>query len=585
MNVKQSMAAKERCQEPSTFVSAGSTTKSRALLTMKAALKKHLHTKYSISSRIHFLRPIDSILSTARDTPYIEFKFEQDFNESKEYFRRFYRRKETKEKILQLVEYFKFHYEIPRLFMDSFIQIIDSFHDRRRHQIYQQVKRLIGKENIVGDESTDQKNEEAPKQHYYSMVLKGLKPGQLVAEKKLPSLASDTLHRIVGQLESARNDRSYEDLSITVTDHFKENQQAFLKFLVRAEATEKDSKAKCLKQHVPGHSKKSQRSEVDFDEADANDMKLRKQKKPTIVKVNSSVAKDFNGFKSIIGKALIEPKRSPRENYVPTTRNVKPIGTNLQNSKLSSMELSSFQKKSMITINNFRKEIEEFHLANSLSGRNRPAFKTFVEKGISVASGAKSISPKMNLLTSTRSGLDSMKILNAEPSPKLKTKFLMNMSKEGSLPQTSSTKQQLVTVRSTGNLNERSDDKNGLRRIKPTSKDKQRSNSNQWSTSNRASIGNISSSPRDFILIKRMKTEEQSEKVFERKLSSLSKFNVVSKKMSLGGHPSITSTAIDLKQSLSKQASGTKHLSSKQMSSKPFSSFRSRNKINSMNIN
>lgn len=585
MNGKQSKAAKDKCQEPSTFVSGGSTTKARAVLTMKAALKKHLHAKYSISSRIHFLRPIDSILTAARDTPYIEHKFLQDFDESKEYLRRFYRRKETKEKVAQLCEYFKFHYEIPRLFMDTFIQTIDSFHDRRRHKIYQQVKRLIGKENIVGDESTDQKTEEAAKQHYYSMVLKGLKPSQRMAERAVPSPASDTLQRIVGQLESARDNRSFDDLSITITDHFKENQHAFASFLNRADGKDQVFRPTVAPTHSKVISRKSQTSGLDLESAGIKDMHLHKQKKPTIVKVNTSAMKEATGLKTIIGKALVEPKRSPRENLISNSRAAKPMQSHGQTSKLASMELSSLQKKSMITINNFRKEIEDFHLANSLSGRNRPAFKTFVDKAVPLASGPKSISPRLNVLASSRTGIDSVKLLAAEPSPKLKAKFLMSLSKETGLSQSSSLKQKLVAAKSTGNLNERSAEKSAGRRNKAASKDKHRSSSNQWSTSSRASLANFPASPRDFILVKRLKTEDNGEKAFDRKLSSLSRINVLGKKTSLGGHPSITSTAMDLKLNLGQQASGSKPPPAKQTTSKPFSSFRSRSKMSSMNIN
>lgn len=584
MNGKQTKAGKDRCQEPSTFVSGGSTTKAQTVGAIQAALKKYMQTKYSISSRIHFLRPIDSIVTASRDQLYVEHKFLQDYDDNSEYMRRYYKRRETSAKINQLCEYFKYHYEIPRIFLEGYIQIIDSFHDRRRHKIYQQVKCMIGKENIVGDESAEDHNDGEPKR-FYSAILKGVKFGPIPITKAVTQpTASDTLQRIVGQLESARGDRSYADLSITVTDHFKEKQQNFVHFLNGTQPDFMKKISAVLKRHGSSDYKATMTSTDTPQLMQMNEMQLKKQNKPTVVKVNPLLTKDIKGIKSIIGKALIEPKRSPRENMISSSRVAKLSNAIKQRGKNEYRESTSIHKKSIATINNFRKDIEEFHLANSLSTRNKAVFKSLLDKNPNGEPSAKSISPKLNLMTSTRMGMDSMKILKTEASPKLRAKFLMDFTKDIKSKVRSSQTQQLVTVKSTGNLNEESADRLGISRPKHGSRDRQRSGSNNWSSTNRASIGNISTSPRDFILIKRLKTEENSDKLLERKQSSYTKFNVINKKMSLGGQSSITSTAMDLKKGLTKHLSNSK-ANLKPATSKAFNSFRSRSKIGSMNIN
>jgi hypothetical protein len=453
MTSKKNLAAKDRCQEPSTFVSGVGQNRAQTIAIVQAALKSHIHAKYAISSRIHYLRPIDSILGGTRDHLNIEFRFLEDFSTQKELLRRMYKRRESRDKISALCEYFKYHYEIPRIFAETFIHIIDGFHDRRRHQIYQRVKQLIGKENIVGDESHEDEhkgNKEA--KPGFSMLLKGLKPMAPRPMVKVPGIsAPDTLQRIIQQIGSTSKNTSMSDMSSITSDNFNERQNSFLKFMGVSEKDEAGKEASALKRSGSGMRQTLLISETPLVKEQA-DLMMKKQKKPTIVKVKPSLVMESNGLKKLVGKALLEPKKSPRENIISGNRNKVTGGTYKQVSKTEASEPNLQFKKSMATINNFRKEIEEFHLTHSLSTRTGGLFKSFLEKGMLTTN--KSNSPQLNLLTSTRSGLNSMKILNSEPSPKLRTKFLMNMSKDqkpgqrvADSPQPS---QKLLSVRSTG---------------------------------------------------------------------------------------------------------------------------------------
>jgi hypothetical protein len=594
MTSKHNPAVKDRCQEPSTFVSGVGQSRAQAVATLQAALKSHIQAKYAISSRIHYLRPIDAILGGVREHTYIDFRFQEDFSSQKELMRRFYKRREAKEKVVQLCEYFKYHYEIPRIFTENFIHIIDGFHDRRRHQIYQKVKQLIGKENIVGDESNEEERRAAEnqKQAGYSLVLKGLRLNAGRPQMKTFHPApGDTLQRIVSQLGTGSHHNSVSELSVITTDNFKERQNSFLKFMHKTEPDEGPKEPSILKRSGSSGKQTQVQPEAPVSK-EGIELVLKKQKKPTIVKVKPSLLKDSNGLKKLVGKALLEPKKSPRENMINGSRSKLVNGPIKPTVKTEPSEIKPQFKKSMVTINNFRKEIEDFHLAQSLSSRTSGLFKSFLEKGMLTTN--KSSSPQLNLLTSTRAGLNSMNILNSEPSTKMKVKFLMNLSKDikqvqkvATSPQAS---QKLLSVRSTGHLKEKSLDKSESTRTKQAS-NHDMNPPGAWMPQNRASFSNPNANPRDFVLIKRLKSEDkgsQEKATFERKLSTSSKFNLSTKKLSLGGNVSISKPKPEDKAIHLKQNSASKTTKSGVMgtsSQRNLSSFRSRSKIGSMNIN
>ena len=46
-----------------------------------------------------------------------------------------------------LIEYYKFHKEIPRIFMAAHIKVYNWYHDRKRRIEYVRVAKIIEKEN------------------------------------------------------------------------------------------------------------------------------------------------------------------------------------------------------------------------------------------------------------------------------------------------------------------------------------------------------------------------------------------------------------------------------------------------------
>lgn len=67
---------------------------------------------------------------------------------------RIYRLEESVEKLAMLSEYYKYHNDIPRMFMIPAITAINWFHDRKRRIEYFRIARLIEEENKKNPDKT-----------------------------------------------------------------------------------------------------------------------------------------------------------------------------------------------------------------------------------------------------------------------------------------------------------------------------------------------------------------------------------------------------------------------------------------------
>jgi len=65
------------------------------------------------------------------------------FDEQEEYLKRDYQFKEYGNKIKLLTEYYKFHHDIPRLFMIPTTIVLNNFHDKKRRIEYYRIAQLI----------------------------------------------------------------------------------------------------------------------------------------------------------------------------------------------------------------------------------------------------------------------------------------------------------------------------------------------------------------------------------------------------------------------------------------------------------
>lgn len=97
------------------------------------------------------------------------------FLEDEEFLRRIYELNEYPAKVKLLTEYYKFHTDIPRLFMEPLCDIMNRMHDKKRRVEFYRIAKIIEEENkknpsqppkgIVGEAppplNTDESGEEA----------------------------------------------------------------------------------------------------------------------------------------------------------------------------------------------------------------------------------------------------------------------------------------------------------------------------------------------------------------------------------------------------------------------------------------
>ena len=104
---------------------------------------------------------MNEILTSSRTKAVILFKDLIHLDEEDEYLKRYYKYSEYPHKIKLLTEYYKYHNDIPRMFMLPETNVLNNFHDKKRRIEYYRIAKLIEQENnknpdkppkgIVGD--------------------------------------------------------------------------------------------------------------------------------------------------------------------------------------------------------------------------------------------------------------------------------------------------------------------------------------------------------------------------------------------------------------------------------------------------
>ena len=102
-----------------------------------------LYNSYSSSQNYYYTRDINDILSNALTNNVIYYRDLVAFDEVDEYLKRFYLKKELPNKIYLLSEYYKFHRDIPRLFMFPAANTISRYHDKKRSLEYARITRMM----------------------------------------------------------------------------------------------------------------------------------------------------------------------------------------------------------------------------------------------------------------------------------------------------------------------------------------------------------------------------------------------------------------------------------------------------------
>ncbi len=68
------------------------------------------------------------------------------YDEEEEYMKRFYKQTEFGFKIQALTEYYKYHKDIPRMFMVPVCNMMNKFHDKKRRIEYAKIKKMLNLE-------------------------------------------------------------------------------------------------------------------------------------------------------------------------------------------------------------------------------------------------------------------------------------------------------------------------------------------------------------------------------------------------------------------------------------------------------
>lgn len=115
-------------------------------------MNKALYSKYSSSQNYYFTKDINDLLDAESTPATVFYRDLETILEQEEYIKRlrllwltrYYPKKELKAKKSALLEYYKYHKDIPRLFMNPVYGSINRFHDKRRRLEYARIKRNLG---------------------------------------------------------------------------------------------------------------------------------------------------------------------------------------------------------------------------------------------------------------------------------------------------------------------------------------------------------------------------------------------------------------------------------------------------------
>ncbi|CAK63889.1 unnamed protein product (macronuclear) [Paramecium tetraurelia] len=138
---------------------------------IEADIMRHsLFLKYSQSQNYHYTKGITEILHNYRTANNILYKDVITYDSPEELLCKIYKCDAMYEKLQMLGEYYKFHNDIPRLFMLPAIIPLNYYHDKKRRLEYFRIAKLIAQENknnpdkppkgIVGDSPMPQSSQQ-----------------------------------------------------------------------------------------------------------------------------------------------------------------------------------------------------------------------------------------------------------------------------------------------------------------------------------------------------------------------------------------------------------------------------------------
>ncbi len=106
-------------------------------------MTKALFFKYSSSQNYYYTKDINDIMADARTPAVIKYKDFTTLDEEDEFLKRYYKFNEYDYKIGLLVEYYKYHKDIARMFMLPTTDTLHTYHDKRRKLEYIRITSML----------------------------------------------------------------------------------------------------------------------------------------------------------------------------------------------------------------------------------------------------------------------------------------------------------------------------------------------------------------------------------------------------------------------------------------------------------
>ena len=110
---------------------------------VESALNSFLYRKYSSSQNYFYTKEIGFILAESRVSSRIIFIDMQHYLQEDNLLKRVYLAAEQPAKLNLLTEYYKYHEDVPRLFMVKLAQIVHNFYDKKRRINYIRITKLL----------------------------------------------------------------------------------------------------------------------------------------------------------------------------------------------------------------------------------------------------------------------------------------------------------------------------------------------------------------------------------------------------------------------------------------------------------
>lgn len=131
-------------------------------------LNKALYLKYSSSQNYYYTKDINDLVENEKKPHVINFKFRVNFEEEEENLTRFYNSSEFDYKLSYLTEYYKYHKEVPRMFMVPVSNLMNNYHDKKRRIEYFKIKKMLNEQNKGVVTNNERESTEEKKTSVYS---------------------------------------------------------------------------------------------------------------------------------------------------------------------------------------------------------------------------------------------------------------------------------------------------------------------------------------------------------------------------------------------------------------------------------